>query len=70
MKLTKRKLPFVAFELCIAVFAGRYAYAQLQQGEGLVAFAYFALSGLGLTCAWIMLQDNFGEPRPPYGSAA
>lgn len=69
MSLTPFKFPFVAGELAIAALAGRYACAHLS--EPVVAGAFFALAGLGTTCAWIILaSDSPRKPRPPYGGVA
>ena len=66
--MTRLKLPYVAWEVGIAVFAGRYAYAQT---DAVTAFAFYMLAAIGLICAVIILQaDDWREPRPPYGGAA
>jgi len=66
--ITLRKWPYLAWELGIAVFAGRYAYVQT---DAVTAFAFYMIAALGLLCAAIILQvDDWREPRPPYGGAA
>ncbi len=68
MKLTLRKLPYVAWEFGIAAFVSRYAYMQTDPAT---AFAFYMVAALALACAVIILQaDDWREPRPPYGGVA
>lgn len=68
MTLTLRKLPYVAWEVGIAVFMGRYAYVQT---DVVTAFGFYMVAALAIVCAMIILQaDDWREPRPPYGGVA
>lgn len=64
--------PYVAFELVIAVVAGRFGYMLTMSGEPAPAFAFYLLAAVAIICAWVMLvcHDEPRKPRPPYGGVA
>lgn len=67
-----RNFPYVAFELVIAVVAGRYGYSLTMSGDSITAFAFYCLAALAIICAWVMLifYEEPRRPRPPYGGVA
>lgn len=64
--------PYVAFELVIAVFAGRFGYMLTVAGESVASVAFYLLATVAVICAWVMLvcHDEPRRPRPPYGGVA